>query len=331
MLEPDLSKQVSIIMYHFVRELPYTRYPRIKARLASEFREQLDYIRKYYKIVTISDCIEAVYSDVNLPKNAALLTFDDGYIDHYATVFPLLEERGIQGCFFPPAKAILDNEVLDVNKIHFVLATVTNLDALLKEIYRCLDEHREKYDLRPNDYYFSKLARANRFDCKEVIFVKRLLQNELDLEVRRLILHKLFKKYVTADEGAFSRELYMSSDQIRCMVRNGMYVGGHGYEHLWLDSLSPEQQEREIDLNLDFLKEIGSPLDCWVMCYPCGVYDDSLIRIQKEKGCKLALTVKNNMANLTLGNAFTLERLDTNDLPCKADAEPNEWTQRVLN
>ena len=117
-------QELSIIMYHFVRELQYTRYPKIKGLLASEFKEQLRYIKKHYQFVTMKECMEAIYSDdiKSMPPNSILLTFDDAYIDHYMTVFPVLEAENIQGSFFPPAKAILNHEVLDVNKIHFLLA-----------------------------------------------------------------------------------------------------------------------------------------------------------------------------------------------------------------
>lgn len=325
-------KQLTIVMYHFIRDLKYTRFPQIKGLQTSQFREQVTYLKKHYEFVTISDCIHAVYSEnfKNFPSNPILLTFDDAYIDHFITVFPILEENGIQGCFFPPAKAILNHEVLGVNKIHFLLASISNIDDLLQAVYRCLDQYRSEYSLESNDYYFSKLAQANRFDPKEIIFIKRLLQLELEEKLRNLIVNELFKKYVTEDEATFSRELYMSIDQLKCMTRNGMYIGSHGYDHYWLNSLQPQKQEREIDRSLDFLKEVGAPTDSWVMCYPYGAYNRSLIEILRKKKCKLALTTKVDIAQLSRNNAFTLERLDTNDLPKVATAEANIWTKKVL-
>ena len=112
----------------------------LKGLLTSQFKEQLVYLERYYQFVTVDDCINACYYDGDLPSNAILLTFDDAYVDHFTTVFPLLEERGIQGCFFPPAKAILEHKVLDVNKIHFLLASVSNIHDLLRDIYIYLDK-----------------------------------------------------------------------------------------------------------------------------------------------------------------------------------------------
>lgn len=310
-----MAKQCSIIMYHYVRELPYTRYPEIKGLKTSLFREQLLYIQKYYTFVSHRDLISAAYEGKELPDNAVWLTFDDAYSDHYVNVFPILDEMGIEGAFFPPVKAIVNHEVLDVNKIHFILASVRDLTSLLADIRQLLDTYRGEYRLQSYDYYWQKLAKANRFDPAEVIFVKRLLQVELNEECRRKMTDNLFRKYVTDDEVAFSRELYMNQDQMKCMVRHGMCIGSHGYDHYWLDSLSTERQAEEVDESMKFLKEIGVDMKAWIMCYPYGAHNESLVNILKERGCKLGLTTDVRAADLANDNPYLLPRLDTNDFP----------------
>ena len=57
-----------------------------------------------------------------LPENACLLTFDDGYLGHYITVFPELARRGWSGAFYPPVVALHREQVMEVNKIHLILA-----------------------------------------------------------------------------------------------------------------------------------------------------------------------------------------------------------------
>lgn len=57
------------------------------------------------------------------------------------------------------------------------------------------------------------------------------------------------------------------------------------YEHYWLNTLEKEKQEEEIDKSIKFLKEIGCNLDKWVMCYPYGGYDSSLLDILQYRGC----------------------------------------------
>ena len=131
----------------------------------------------------------------------------------------------------------------------------------------------------------------------------------------------LFRQYVSENEAAFSRELYMNKDQMKCMVRHGMCVGSHGYDHYWLDSLVPEQQAKEVDESLKFLRDIGVDMDSWVMCYPYGACNESLIQIIKERGCKLGLTTRVAEADLSVDNAFLLPRLDTNDFPKDRNAD----------
>ena len=142
---------------------------------------------------------------------------------------------------------------------------------------------------------------------------------ELPEECRRKMTDSLFRKYVTDDEAAFSRELYMNKDQMKCMVRHGMCIGSHGYDHYWLNSLSPDKQEAEVDASLEFLKEIGVDMDAWVMCYPYGASNDSLIDILKTRGCKLGLTTEVRVADLGADNKFLLPRLDCNDFPPKSE------------
>ena len=102
-------------MYHYVRDLKHSRFPAIKGLSLERFCRQLDYIQARYTPISVEKLLRALGSGgEDLPPNPILLTFDDGYSDHFANVFPLLDARGIQGCFFPPAQAVLEHTVLDV-------------------------------------------------------------------------------------------------------------------------------------------------------------------------------------------------------------------------
>jgi len=291
-------------------------------------------LKKNYNFVTAEQVIAAFKKEENLPSKAVLLTFDDAYIDHFTNVFPILKHHHIQGCFYPPVKAITEHSVLDVNKIHFILAATpkSELNRLLDKIKIFLEQYREEYNLQSYDCYFEKLAVANRFDPKEVIFVKRLLQVELPEKLRNIISSHLFTEAVKMEEDVFSRELYMNKDQMRCMVECGMHVGSHGYDHYWLGSLPKEKQEDEIHRAILFIREIGGDVNNWTMCYPYGNYNDDTIDILKNNGCQFALTTRVDLASIDSSEKdaiFKLPRLDTNDLPKQVDAPTNEWFQKA--
>lgn len=308
---------VSIVMYHYVRDLQRSRFPAIKGRSLQEFKFQIEHIKKHYHPISMEDLIGAVETGDSLPPNAALLTFDDGYADHYTTVFPILDEAGIQGSFFPPVMTVVHGRILDVNKIHFILASVSDSKQISAEIFKILDELRPQYGLKASEVLYKELAVADRFDTADVVFIKRLLQKALPENLRALIADRLFKKFVSADESGFAAELYLSTDQIKCMKRHGMAFGSHGHDHYWLDSLEPQAQEREIDLSLEFLKGVGCELNQWVMCYPYGAWNESLLEILKRRHCKIGLTTRVAVADLATDNPLLLPRLDTNDLPAR--------------
>lgn len=326
-----MSKKITIVMYHFVRDLKRSRYPEIKGLNLVDFVEQIEYIRRYYDPITMEDLIDAARSDNrDLPPNAVLLTFDDGYVDHFADVFPILRKHRIQGSFFPPAKAILEHRILDVNKIHFVLAAVEDKSQVIQFIFSEIKENMASHGLDRPETYYEKLAVPNRYDTAEVVFIKRVLQMALPEELRARIADKLFVRFVTCDEQAFASELYMSVEQLGHMQSSGMHIGSHGYDHYWMNTLGPDDQLREVDRSIDFLGTLGCDLDNWVMCYPYGGYDESLITILKSRRCAIGLATEVAIGDLATDNVLALPRIDTNDLPKLREAPPNEWTKQVM-
>lgn len=317
-------------MYHYVRDLKNSRYPEIKGCDIRLFKEQIKFLRKHYHFVTVEEVIHAYENHEFLPSHSVLLSFDDAYADHFEYVFPILEHEQIQGAFYPPVKAVTEHTVLDVNKIHFILAATPQekFNLLLREIKSLIIENTEEYILQSYDYYFEKLAKPSRYDTAEVIFVKRLLQVELPEALRSKMADVLFNKIVGIEESAFSRELYMSTDQIKCMVDCGMHIGSHGYDHYWLGSLSREKQEFEIKKSIEFIKDIGGDVNNWTICYPYGDRNKETIQLLKDNGCKLGMTTDVALADLSNHESdaiFNLPRLDTNDLPKDVNASVNHW------
>jgi len=320
------GRRLTVVMYHFVRDLAHSRYPEIKGLSTEEFRGQVEYVRRHFAPIGVADLLAALRTPGEaLPPRAILLTFDDGYRDHFDTVLPILAANGLSGCFFPPAKAVTEHEVLDVNKIHFILAAQPDKGRILASLFSQLDEGRAEFDLRTREDYERQLAHAGRYDPADVILIKRLLQRELPLALRVRITDALFREWVTDDEAAFSEELYMSVADLREMGGAGMWIGSHGYDHFWLDSLDAAGQQREVELSMDFLQSVGCDLEDWVIGYPYGAYSDSLLQILRAKRCQAGFTVEVRAADLDRDDPLTLPRLDTNDLPKRGDASPDDW------
>lgn len=307
-----------IAMYHYTRDLVHSRYPQIKGMDISLFRQQLEYMKKMFNFVSMEQVIEAAENRYTLPDNALLLTFDDGYVDNYTYAMPLLEEFGAQGSFFIPGKTFATHQLLDVNKIHYILASA-DMEKLVTDVRRAMDYYRgQEFDFAPTNDLYEQYAVANRFDTKETIFVKRMLQTVLPEKLRTMIASELFEQYVGVTEQQLAYELYMTEDQIRTMKRHGMYIGLHGYDHYWLANLESDQMKKDIDMALEVMDEFIDRKQ-WVLNYPYGNYNNDVINYIRSQGACLGMTTEVRVAHIGEDDKFKLPRLDCNDFPPKSE------------
>ena len=317
-----MKSEVTVVMYHYVRDLKNSRYPNIKGLDIEKFKKQIKFFKENYNFVRIEDLIEYYKNpkEKELPNKAILLTFDDGYKDHYTYVLPILLENNIQGSFYIPTKCFQDKKVLDVNKIHFILEScIGEEEQILKEIEEYLEKNKDSRILLSYDDYFKEYAIDSRFDKKEVIFIKRMLQVVLPEDYRKKLVDILFKKYVCTigdkiiSERAFWEELYLTPEQIRMMEKLGMHIGFHSHDHVWLSSLSKEEQEFQIKSSINYFKEIGIKTEKMTLSYPYGGYNEESVELIKKYEIPLAFTTKVAIADLNKDENYALPRLDTND------------------
>lgn len=306
-----------ISMYHYARDLVHSRYPGIKGMDIELFKQQMEFFKENFNVVRMEQVIEACNGGT-LPDNALLLTFDDGYIDNYTFAFPLLEKYGFQGSFFIPGKTFDTHQLLDVNKIHYILACA-DINELVLDVKERMEYYRGgKFSYPSTDELWKEYAIENRFDCKETIFVKRILQTVLPEELRNIISSELFEKHVGVSETQLAYELYMSPEQIATLKRHGMFIGLHGYDHYWLGNLSEEKMREDIDKGLKVMDEFIDK-DNWVMNYPYGSYNEYVLGYIKSVGAQVGLTTKVGVADLLEDDPLILPRLDCNDFPPKSD------------
>ena len=311
--------KLTVVMYHYVRDIKDSKYPNIKGLETKDFIKQLEFFFNNYSIITMEQAISAYEGSENLSDNSLLLTFDDGYVDHFTNVYPILKGYGVQGTFFPPAKAILEHQLLDVNKIHFMLSSDNIIDYLVEDIRKDILFYREEYNLKIFKEYYSELAQSNRWDPKEIIFVKRMLQHALPEKLRNLLSSKYFNKYVGIPEPTFAKELYMNKSQLKQLVKDGMHVGCHGYDHYWWNRLDENSLEIELSRSKDFLKSIDCNMGTWTACYPYGSYSDTVTSKLESHGCKLAFTTEVKVADIYVNKKLLIPRLDTNYFPPRTD------------
>lgn len=320
---------LTVVMYHYVRPIPDQAGFSMKGLTPGEFDGQLDYIERHYNVCSIADVVAAALGERPLPPRPCVLTFDDGLAEHAAEVWPRLSRRGWSGTFFASAAATLERRLLDVHRIHMLLAGNTNVEQLAAELMHGIDAQAGG-GVPSAAGLWARFGVPSRFDGPSTNFVKRVLQKGLPANVRRQLLDTLFARYVGQDGTELADAFYLRLEDLQAMVDDGMEVGGHGIRHVWLDRVSAEERAYEIHGTLDLLRRVhrGRMPDRWCFAYPFGAYDQHTIDMLLGARCAAAVTVHVDLAQPGT-SILELPRIDANDLPRSGLADPVEWTRQA--
>lgn len=71
-----------------------------------QFEQQMQFIRKHFTPIRLSDLIQHLEHQSPLPEKAALITFDDGYENNYLLAYPILKQHQIPFAVFLVANYI---------------------------------------------------------------------------------------------------------------------------------------------------------------------------------------------------------------------------------
>jgi peptidoglycan/xylan/chitin deacetylase (PgdA/CDA1 family) len=100
--------KVKVLLYHnIVRSEQKTLFS--NAITEKIFAKQIKKLQKNYNIISLSQ--HGQWHNISKEKVNVLLTFDDGFINNYEIVLPILQKNNIKACFFIISKCIEDGSV----------------------------------------------------------------------------------------------------------------------------------------------------------------------------------------------------------------------------
>jgi peptidoglycan/xylan/chitin deacetylase (PgdA/CDA1 family) len=306
-----MDSQLHVVMYHYVRDLPSTRYPKIKGMMLDEFRRQTAYLASHYEMATLETAIAFLRGTYRPANDLCIFTFDDGLKEHYTDVAPILSEYKIQGLFGVITSCIEDHVVAPVHMNHFLMAEME------------FEAYRSAFMQRLQDTAPCALASAHvdpvvaqksyPLDDREVATFKFLFNFALDAGVRDSIVEKLFDAHIGNQEN-FARELYMSWEEIRQLQRAGMLIAGHTHWHRPLSTLSDEEMNTDLSISRSLLDQNLDRQELWPFSYPYGKrnsYSAAAIRMLEQLGYSCAFNTEGG-ANTPGSPVFELNRIDCN-------------------
>ena len=265
-----MSPLLHVVMYHYIRDLPNTPFPRIKGMLTERFRDQLASLQEHYEMATLESALDFLQGKYAPQRDMCLLTFDDGLKEHYCEITPLLMDRGIQGLFFMITNCLEGKYVAPVHMNHFLSAALDfkeYRDGFLNRLNDMMPESNHATAVDP-----TVAQRAYRWDTADVASFKYLFNFALDFDLRDQILKDLFEEKL-GDVESFAHDLYLTAGEAGEMQTGGMVIGGHSHRHRPLSTLSDEELAADLDSCYRLLTANLACQPLWPFCYPYGKQD----------------------------------------------------------
>jgi peptidoglycan/xylan/chitin deacetylase (PgdA/CDA1 family) len=238
--------------YHAVSNhaLPHTKYL-YAIRNTARFEADLEYLLRFFEPLSMGEYLEGK-GDKNHHKPWMMMSFDDGLIQCYQEIMPILLRKGIPATFF------LNNDFIDNKGLFFRF----KISLLLEQL--------------PDTSEAEKVEAAGILQCRV---------GELEGELRALgypddhLCDRIarcwnfgFRDYLT------EHPVYLSTRHIREMIGQGFEFGSHGFDHPRFSGLSPRDAINHIRQSTEDL-QVRFGLDYRYFAFPFtdhGVHDTTI-------------------------------------------------------
>ncbi len=97
------AKSLTVVNYHRIDDPNRKDFDSFKPNVsatADDFNRQMDYLAKWFNVISLKDIVEWLNGHKDLPAYATLITFDDGYLDNYTSAYPILRQHNFPALIF---------------------------------------------------------------------------------------------------------------------------------------------------------------------------------------------------------------------------------------
>jgi peptidoglycan/xylan/chitin deacetylase (PgdA/CDA1 family) len=213
-------------------EVPHVKHL-YRYRGEAEFKRDIDVLLRRFRPISLEELIAHLNGKGVLPRDSFLLTFDDGFREMQEVVAPILLEKGVPATFFVTTSCIDNHNLAHHNKLSLVLEHIFKSGdaALTKEVSLWLSRLGV-----PGDDLKSRILTID--------YHRRHLAEEL-----AAVCEYDFGEYLVTSKP------YLTSEQIRWLLKHGFAIGSHSVDHPLYATLSVEEQLSQTRESLRFLAE----------------------------------------------------------------------------
>jgi peptidoglycan/xylan/chitin deacetylase (PgdA/CDA1 family) len=242
---------VSIITYHHVadHDPAYPYDPDVADATPAQFRWQMEALAKHCTPIGIDELLRAI-DGAPLPKNAVMVTFDDGYLSCHDTALPILRAVGIRATFFIATSYVGDRRLYWWERVALLVRQGTKSGTIT---------YPSTIELAPREPATRKK-------------INDLIKDSKNLDLDRFldgVAEALGVPWTRELEAEYAQGLIMTWDHVRALSRAGMDIESHSRSHRVLQTLDAAGLVSELaGSRADLEEQLGRPIRA--IAYPVG-------------------------------------------------------------
>lgn len=283
------GRRLYVLAYHRVDELD--RQPRLDPSLISatpaQFEAQMRLIAQRYHPISAEEALEAIEHGASLPRDAVLVTVDDGYRDFQEVIFPIACRYGIRPVLFVPTA--------------YVGQGVFWWD----QLFDALQQTRAQDIPTPLGRLFLRTP-AEKHAAMEHLraYLKRSPFEQARRELEALCA-------AAAPDLVPPERVTLDWDELRGLARAGATIAAHTHTHPLLSHIPLDQARDEIRTSQRLIaQEIGQALP--IFAFPDGkrsAFTPEVMSLLREEGFTLAWTMVEGCVHLERDDPLCLPRI----------------------
>lgn len=281
---PTRRQTLLILIFHRVLPEPDPLLP--EEPDVESFRVQMEIVRAVCSVLPLEEAIERLFKK-SLPRNAACITFDDGYANTLQHAVPVMESIGLTATVFVAAGFLGGGQMWN--------------DTILDSVRRA-----------GNELDLSRIG-LGRFEIPNTA-ARRGVSQSLVESLKYLEPDDRARKVLQIAEtvGLESpSEVMLSPEQVRSLVRRGFHIGAHTINHPILTRIDLASARHEIVASRGILEDVSGSrirLFAYPNGHPARDYGLKHVEIVKHAGFLAAVSSAWGVGRPT-SDPFQLPRL----------------------
>jgi peptidoglycan/xylan/chitin deacetylase (PgdA/CDA1 family) len=239
-LQKVSNQHLILPFYHAISdpEMPHVKHL-YAVKGVRAFTKDLDFLLKHYTPIGYNQFLEITSSQSLPQKPSFLLSFDDGLREFYDVIAPILLQKGVPAICFLNSSFVDNKDLFYRYKSSLLIDRIKKEPTLIKAIQSLLGGPQNTVE-----------------KILSITYQNKDLLNEL-----ATLMNFSFSDFL------LNQAPYLTGDQIKSLVKQGFYFGGHSIDHPEYQFISLHEQIRQTKESIESICSTFS-IDYKIFSFP---------------------------------------------------------------